>query len=563
MIFNFSSTERETKLQEMESNDFDVLIIGGGITGTGVALDAQSRGMSTGLVEMQDFAAGTSSRSTKLVHGGLRYLKQLEIKLVAEVGKERAIVYENGPHVTTPEWMLLPIYKKGTFGKFSTSIGLKVYDFLAGVKRSERRQMLRVKETLAKEPLLKRDGLKGGGYYVEYRSDDARLTIEVLKEAVNKGTKAVNYSKVEEFIYKDGKVIGVLVVDQISKKSYRIYAKKIVNASGPWVDGLREKDQSKNGKTLQLTKGVHLVFDQKRFPLQQAIYFDTPDGRMVFAIPREGKTYVGTTDTVYNGDIAHPTITTNDRSYILKSINYMFPTLQISEKDIESSWAGLRPLIHENGKDPSEISRKDEVWQSDSGLITIAGGKLTGYRKMAELVVNLVSELLHKDGDGPYSSCQTKHMPLSGGDVGGSAQFANYITKKANEGSQYGFTMKQAEKLVRMYGSNIDRIYDLMNENVQEAEEYGLPRDLFVSLLYGIHEEMVTKPIDFFIRRTGALFFNIDLVQKWKEKVIHYMSIKLNWDIEQKQTYTGELEQHLHDARIPSDIASSKPVKII
>jgi glycerol-3-phosphate dehydrogenase len=563
MIFNFSSTQRDEKLKEMVSKEFDVLIIGGGITGAGVALDAQSRGINTALVEMQDFAAGTSSRSTKLVHGGLRYLKQLEINLVAEVGKERAIVYENGPHVTTPEWMLLPIYKNGTFGKFTTSIGLKVYDFLAGVKRSERRKMLHVKETLAKEPLLKRDGLKGAGYYVEYRSDDARLTIEVLKEAINQGAKAVNYAKVEEFIYEDGKAIGVLVVDQISKKSYRIYAKKIINAAGPWVDSLREKDQSKNEKTLQLTKGVHLVFDQKRFPLQQAVYFDTPDGRMVFAIPREGKTYVGTTDTVYKGDIAHPRITISDRSYILNAVNYMFPTLKITEQDIESSWAGLRPLIHENGKDPSEISRRDEVWQSESGLVTVAGGKLTGYRKMAEVVVSLVSELLQKDGHGTYSSCQTRHMPISGGDVGGSTQFPRYTDLKVEEGLQYGFTMYQAEKLVQLYGSNIDRLYELMNQYGHEAKEYGLPNDLFVSLLYGIHEEMVTKPIDFFIRRTGALFFDYDLVQNWKGKVIDYMFMKLKWGMEQKQTYREELEKYLHDARIPCDTPSSKRVKII
>jgi glycerol-3-phosphate dehydrogenase len=273
----------------MEQEKYDVLVIGGGITGCGIALDAATRGVKTALVEMQDYAAGTSSRSTKLVHGGLRYLKQFEVKMVAEVGKERAIVYENGPHVTSPEWMLLPIHQGGTFGKFSTSIGLFVYDFLAGVKRSERRKMLSVEETLKHEPLLKKEGLKGGGYYVEYKTDDARLTIEVVKEAVKQGATAVNYTKVEEFIYENGKVKGVKVVDQLTKNSYNIYANKIVNAAGPWVDSLREKDQSRKGKSLQLTKGVHLVIDQSRFPLNQAIYFDTPDGRMVFAIPREGK----------------------------------------------------------------------------------------------------------------------------------------------------------------------------------------------------------------------------------------------------------------------------------
>jgi len=183
----FSGYKRTDIYHNFEQERLDVLVIGGGITGAGIALDAVTRGLSAGVLEMQDFAAGTSSRSTKLVHGGLRYLKQFEMKMVAEVGQERAIVYENGPHVTTPEWMLLPFYKDGNFGPYMTNIGLKMYDTLARVKKDERRKMLSPKETLAKEPLLKKEGLKGSGYYVEYRTDDARLTLEVLKKAVQKG----------------------------------------------------------------------------------------------------------------------------------------------------------------------------------------------------------------------------------------------------------------------------------------------------------------------------------------------------------------------------------------
>jgi glycerol-3-phosphate dehydrogenase len=196
---SFSFLERENLLENLGDSLYDVIIIGGGITGAGIALDCVTRGLKTLLVEMQDFAAGTSSRSTKLIHGGLRYLKQMEVQMVAEVGKERAIVYENAPHVTHPVWMLLPIYKGGTFGKLSTSIGLRVYDFLAGVKRNERRKMLTRDETLQKEPLLKKEGLLGGGYYVEYRTDDARLTIEVAKKAFEKGADLLNYTKAERF----------------------------------------------------------------------------------------------------------------------------------------------------------------------------------------------------------------------------------------------------------------------------------------------------------------------------------------------------------------------------
>ncbi|KMN47026.1 aerobic glycerol-3-phosphate dehydrogenase [Bacillus sp. LK2] len=549
----FSSKQRKDVLNGVNKQELDVIVIGGGITGSGIALDGATRGLSTIVFEMQDFAAGTSSRSTKLVHGGLRYLKQLEVKMVAEVGKERAIVYENGPHVTTPEWMLLPFHTGGTFGSFSTSIGLRVYDFLAGVKRSERRKMFNREETLNKEPLVKQEGLKGGGYYVEYRTDDARLTIEVMKEAIEHGAKAVNYAKVDGFLYKDGKVCGVRVIDLLDGEVYEVYGKKIVNAAGPWVDTLREKDNSKKGKVLQLSKGVHLVIDQKRFPLGQAIYFDTPDKRMVFAIPRGGKTYVGTTDTFYDKDAAVPQMTTEDRTYIINAINYMFPSVKITEKDIESSWAGVRPLIYEEGKNASEISRKDEIWTSESGLITIAGGKLTGYRKMAEMVVDYVTNLLQKEGHSAYPKSDTKHMPISGGHVGGSHGLSAFIAKKAGEGTKYGLTTAQAEEFAKFYGSNVDVLFDLAKKHKDEAKEYNMPLDVLIPLVYAMDYEMTAKPVDFFVRRRGAVFFNIHWVYEWKEAVINYMAAKLGWSKEEQMKYTAELEKALTDAVIPVD----------
>ncbi|MES5925459.1 aerobic glycerol-3-phosphate dehydrogenase [Bacillus cereus group sp. MG9] len=549
----FSSKQRKDVLNGVNKQELDVIVIGGGITGSGIALDGATRSLSTIVFEMQDFAAGTSSRSTKLVHGGLRYLKQLEVKMVAEVGKERAIVYENGPHVTTPEWMLLPFHTGGTFGSFSTSIGLRVYDFLAGVKRSERRKMFNREETLNKEPLVKQEGLKGGGYYVEYRTDDARLTIEVMKEAIEHGAKAVNYAKVDSFLYKDGKVCGVRVIDLLDGEVYEVYGKKIVNAAGPWVDTLREKDNSKKGKVLQLSKGVHLVIDQKRFPLGQAIYFDTPDKRMVFAIPREGKTYVGTTDTFYDKDAAVPHMTTEDRTYIINAINYMFPSVKITEKDVESSWAGVRPLIYEEGKNASEISRKDEIWTSESGLITIAGGKLTGYRKMAEMVVDYVTNLLQKEGHSAYKKSDTKHMPISGGHVSGSHGFPAFVAKKAGEGTKYGLTTAQAEKFAKFYGSNVDVLFDLAKKHKDEAKEYNMPLDVLIPLVYAMDYEMTAKPVDFFVRRRGAVFFNIHWVYEWKEAVINYMAAKLGWSKEEQMKYTAELEKALTDAVIPVD----------
>ncbi|PYZ99006.1 glycerol-3-phosphate dehydrogenase [Alteribacter lacisalsi] len=549
MVKPFSAIQRNAYLEEMEGQELDLLVIGGGITGAGIALDASVRGLSTGVVEMQDFAAGTSSRSTKLVHGGLRYLKQFEVKLVAEVGKERAIVYENAPHVTNPEWMLLPIYKDGTFGKAATAVGLKVYDKLAGVKRKERRNMLNKKKTLEKLPMLREDGLKGSGVYVEYKTDDARLTLEIMKEAVHRGTKAVNYTKAEELFYENGRVAGAKVTDLISGRSFNIRAKRVVNAAGPWVDELREKDGSKKGKYLYLTKGVHLVIDQSRFPLQQAAYFDTEDdGRMIFAIPRDGKTYVGTTDTYYDGRIASPRMTQQDLDYILNAANYMFPGLKLEEKDVESSWAGLRPLIHEEGKSASEISRKDETFISESGLISIAGGKLTGYRKMAERIVDMVAKDL-----GVKAKCTTDKIVLSGGDVGGSKGLENFLEEQTKAGVALGLSEEEAGKLVKLYGSNVKRVYEILETSGEEARHFQLPKSVFASLVYGMEEEMTVTPIDFFNRRTGALFFDIQWVRKWKTNVLNYLAYRLHWTHNQRVRFEKELEKEIAYAAHPEE----------
>lgn len=550
---SLSTLDRDVIKGRLKEEDYDVVIIGGGITGAGIALDAADRGMEVALVEMQDFAQGTSSRSTKLVHGGLRYLKQFQVGVVAETGRERAIVYENGPHVTTPEWMLLPMHKGGTFGKFTTSIGLAMYDRLAGVKKSERKKMLNKKETLEKEPLVKKKGLKGGGYYVEYRTDDARLTIEVMKRAAEKGADILNYTKSMNFTYNDKeKVNGIQVTDMLTDEAYTIHAKKVINASGPWVDEVRGADYSRNNKQLRLTKGVHIVIDQSKFPLQQAVYFDTKsDGRMIFAIPREGKAYIGTTDTFYNNDKASPLPTQEDRDYLVDAVNYMFPGLDITDKDIESSWAGIRPLILEEGKDPSEISRKDEIWEGKSGLLTIAGGKLTGYRHMAKGIVDLLAKRLQQDFGLKFGPCETKHLTISGGDVGGSANFDHFVEEKVAEAKKYQIDAKTAEDIAQRYGSNADEIYKIAH--TAQYQNSGLPLEIYAELVYGIQNEMVYKPTDFLIRRTGMLYFDIEDVLKYKDAVVDVLAQLLNYDDIQRALFTEELDEAINEARTAND----------
>lgn len=543
-----STFNRNLIKKNLRNKEFDVVVIGGGITGAGIALDATQRGMKVALVEMQDFAQGTSSRSTKLVHGGLRYLKQAQIKVVAETGKERAIVYENGPHVTTPEWMLLPMHKGGTFGKFTTNIGLTMYDRLAGVKRHERKKMLSKQATLNKEPLVKKDGLKGGGYYVEYRTDDARLTIEVMKRAAEKGAEVINHTKSTDFVYDaKNKVSGIKVKDMLTGEEYQINAKKVINAAGPWVDEVRKKDYTRNNKQLRLTKGVHVVIDQSKFPLRQAVYFDTEkDGRMIFAIPRESKAYVGTTDTFYNNEKTKPLTNQEDRDYLIDAINYMFPDVHVTDADIESTWAGVRPLILEDGKDPSEISRKDEIWEGKSGLLTIAGGKLTGYRHMALEIVDLLAKRLKQEYSLKFADSKTKNTPISGGDVGGSKNFENYVNRKVQEGKALGLSTDVAHNLASKYGSNVDKLFAIAQ--LTNEKDLNMPLELYVQLVYSVQNEMVYKPTDFLIRRTGKLYFDINTVKQYKQAIIDELDKLLNYTAEQKNEFSKEVDEAIEEA---------------
>ncbi|MGJ5712062.1 glycerol-3-phosphate dehydrogenase/oxidase [Staphylococcus auricularis] len=548
----------QIKKQLRDEESYDAVIIGGGITGAGIALDASQRGMKVALVEMQDFAQGTSSRSTKLVHGGLRYLQQLQVGVVKETGRERAIVYENGPHVTTPEKMLLPFHKGSNLGNFTAGVGLTMYDRLAGVKKSERKVMLNKKQTLDKEPLVKKDGLKGGGYYVEYRTDDARLTMEVMKRAEEKGATIINYVKSEHFTYDSNeKVNGIQARDVLTNEVFDIKAKKVINAAGPWVDEVRSGDYARNNKNLRLTKGVHIVLDQSKFPLRQAVYFDTEsDGRMIFAIPREDKAYIGTTDTFYNNDKTSPLATPEDRAYLLDALNYMFPEVEAKDEDIESSWAGVRPLILEEGKDPSEISRKDEVWEGKSGLLTIAGGKLTGYRHMALEIVDLLAKRLKKEYGLKFKPCETKHLPISGGDVGGSANFDTFVEDQVELAKKYQLDAELARHFASKYGSNAKDLFEIAQ--TAQYQTSGLPLDMYTELVYAIRYEMVYKPTDFLVRRTGKLYFNISDVLKYKNDVVKVMAQLLGYIDAQKEAYMQELDKAIDEARTGNDQPAEK-----
>mgnify|MGYP002777988793 CR=1 FL=1 len=520
---------REQAIQSLRQNPVDLLVIGGGITGAGIALDAASRGLAVALVEKDDFAYGTSSRSTKLIHGGLRYLKQLEFALVKEVGSERAIVHRLAPHLVVPEKMLLPLYEKRGLGYWLTSIGLKVYDWLAGVKAEDQRKMLTKQQTLAQEPLLKSRDVKGGALYAEYRTDDARLTIEIIKLAASFGATVVNYAEATGFGYREGKVASVSVLDRQTHQSFEVKATAVVNAAGPWVDEIRQLNQSKQGKTLHLTKGVHIVLPYHRLPVRQAIYFDVPDGRMIFAIPRGRVTYVGTTDTDYTSDKGHVFTSKEDALYLVHAINETFPTVHITLADIESSWAGLRPLIHEEGKSASELSRKDEIFESPSGLISIAGGKLTGYRKMAERVVDRV--LATYFSGNTYRPCHTDQLPLAGHGLKQVSEVQALESKLTLRFGQYGLLGSDITNLVHLYGAQATQIFEAFERHRSDDAERDLLR---AEMAYAIDHEFAVSPLDFLIRRSGMLYFNRPRAVHYRQYLLDFFAVRFQWTADER-----------------------------
>lgn len=523
----YSYHDRPILLRQLASEEFDLVIIGGGITGAGIALDAVTRGLKTALVEKKDFAYGTSSRSTKLIHGGLRYLKQLEFGLVKEVGSERAVVHALAPHLVVPEKMLLPLSEKKGLGYWLTSIGLKVYDLLAGVKAEDQRRMLTKAQTLRHEPLLKKDDIKGGAIYAEYRTDDARLTTEIIKTAVSYGAVILNYTRVLEFRYAAEKVTGVMVVDELTGEHYSIRAKTVVSAAGPWVDELRDINKSKSGKRLHLTKGVHIVVPHTRFPVKQAIYFDVEDGRMIFAIPRGRITYIGTTDTNYTGDKDEVFTSPEDAHYLIEGVNATFPSVGLSVADIESSWAGLRPLIHEEGKSASELSRKDEIFESPTGLISIAGGKLTGYRKMAERVVNLV--IKNHFQNRTLKPSQTQRLWLSEKHFTNARQVRDFVRELQQRLAPLALPDHTAAYLTENYGYQAEAI--VRRAELHAAGEPSADLALLkAEWWHCVHGEMVCTLQDFFIRRTGLSYFNRQRVVQWREALAAEGKAYFKWN---------------------------------
>lgn len=546
----FASADRGLYTDKLARKRLDILVIGGGITGAGVLLDAVNRGFEAALLEKSDFGSGTSSRSTKLIHGGLRYLKQLQFGLVKETGVERAIVYNNARHLVEKCKMLLPFYKGGTLGPITTSLALYMYDRLANVPKEEHKMILKKKTALRIEPLLKEDHLKGAGLYYEYKVDDTRLTLEIIKKAVENGGTALNYMQVSEFIYENDKVAGVKVVDKLTGIKHEIFSDFIVNATGPWTDHVAQQEvNQKETKKVILSKGIHVVFPKNKLAIKQPVYFESAiDKRMIFAIPHGNYTYVGTTDTSYNGNIEKPLANYDEVKYILDSINAVFTKTAVSFHDVSSTWAGLRPLIYKPGKSVKELSRKDEVFISPSGLITIAGGKLTGYRKMAERVVQtIINEFKkseHKSKPILHEEALTDLSNVSGAEFFSNDEYDKLFNYCLSLKGHLNVEETTISNLFHRYGKNTEQVIALAEKYRKEINDPYLRLEIG-GLLYGMQQEMVCHINDYLIRRTSQLYFGRELIIRYLDPLLSIMQSELALTSDQREVMKNEfLEEY-------------------
>ncbi|MDT2826868.1 type 1 glycerol-3-phosphate oxidase [Enterococcus viikkiensis] len=592
----FSFKERSKMIEKLSNNSFDLVIIGGGITGAGVALQAAASGLSVALLEMQDFAEGTSSRSTKLVHGGIRYLKTFDVEVVSDTVSERAIIQGIAPHIPKADPMILPIYDEpgSTFNMFSVKVAMDLYDHLANVTGKYANYMLSKEEILEREPQLVAQGLLGGGVYLDYRNNDARLVIENIKQAVEDGAMAVSRIKVEEILHDDqGNVSGVRAKDLLSEESFSIDSQLVINTAGPWSDIVKKLDKKIDHKPhMRPTKGVHLVVNGEKLKVPQPTYFDTgeQDGRMIFVIPRESKTYFGTTDTDYQGDFDHPKVEQADVDYLLKVVNHRYPEVDLTIDDIEASWAGLRPLIsdasgdyngtkkekisdenfekiiraandYKNGKqsrpavektitqaakeepkdNPSAVSRGSDLTVAEDGLLILSGGKLTDYRLMSAEAMKKIASLLERD----VELVDSKHYAVSGGKLD-PANVENELEKIAKKGQEIGLNQADANFIAELYGSNAEKVFDLKDQGSFE----GLSLAESMSLRYAMEDEMTLTPVDYLLRRTNYMLFISHRLMEIKDAVVEAMAKFLDWEDSLKAHYQKELDQQIRETQL-------------
>lgn len=498
-------SEQLSKLNK--TKEWDVIIIGGGASGLGTALDAASRGYKTILVEAVDFAKGTSSRSTKLVHGGVRYLEQGNVSLVKEALKERGIMAQNAGHLVKNQSFVIPNYNWWS-GYFYT-IGLTIYDLLAGRLSLGRSKYISKKKTIELLPTVETKGLVSGVIYHDGQFDDSRLAINLAQTAVEKGACLINYTKVINLLKDDtNQVTGVQVKDQESGETYDIKGTAIINATGVFTNAIMKLNDTEYKKYIVPSQGIHLVFDKSFLPSDHALMIPkTSDGRVLFAVPWHNKIVVGTTDTVIKKHSLEPIALESEIEFVLETAQ-RFLVKKPTRADVLSVFAGLRPLAapKEEGKSTKEVSRSHKIIVSNTGLITITGGKWTTYRKIAEDIIDKAITVRHL----PKKECKTEHIAIHGNKVTNTLDRENHLY---------------------IYGSDIPKILELQNNEVELKEKLHPNYEYTMAeVAWSIRYEMARTIDDILARRVRLLFLDAPAAIASSEKVAKLLAKELGYD---------------------------------
>jgi len=498
---------------ELESRAFDLVVIGGGITGAGIARDAAMRGLSVALVEARDYASGTSSRSSKMIHGGLRYLAQGDIALVKEAASERQILRRIAPHLTRLSPFLIPTTNMAMTAKLRT--GLWTFEKLGGVPEAEKHEVIGLAELQRREPSMRTDGLNGAVIYPEFLTDDARLVLANIRSAQGAGAVVVNHAAASE-LTGDGLVATSALDDGLGA---RIKAKLVVNAAGAWVDRVRGLEAGESDRRMSLSRGIHLVLPRERLPINATLIIRAPDKRSIFAVPRGAFTYVGTTDVFHDGADYWPAPERADIGYLLRATEAALSIDPIRDGEIVSLWSGVRPLIAQPGKKANEVSRKDEIWTSPGGMISIAGGKLSAYRAMAERVVDLVVERLGASA----LPCSTAEAPLPGG----SRSLGDSLSR---------LDPRAAERLAGLYGDEASEILIAGGDVAAEAAR-------------AVTHEGAACLEDYWVRRSARAWFDQGAGLAALAPAAEAMGALLGWDDAMKAAEIAHCRQINEESR--------------
>jgi glycerol-3-phosphate dehydrogenase len=500
---DLDARDRPALFRNLEQKTFDLVIIGGGITGAGIARAGAARGLDVVLLEARDLASGTSSRSSKMIHGGVRYLAQGDLSLVREAATERQILRRIAPHLARFTPFVLPTHSAAGLAKFKAAMW--TFEKLGKVPVDERHVLWSSAELAAHEPLAAVLGVQGAVVYFEFLTDDARLTLANARSAAADSAEVVTYAPVKEILTEGGVAIGVRCESALDGEGLGalVRGRVIVNAAGPWVDEIRGLESRSNTPRLSLTKGIHIVVPREKLPISRTILMTAADKRPIFAVPHGDVSYLGTTDTFHPKLGYWPEVEPSDVHYLLEAAADSFASKPLTIDDVVTSWTGVRPLVSQPGKKPSEISRRDEFWTGPHGVLSIAGGKLTAYRRMAERVVDRVMERLDRTSSGAAN--RVDERPLVGGD----------------------FEMEPRTGTPQEPSGPRNRLIDLYGSEATLVERDG--GHVEAEVRQAVRREGALRLEDYWMRRSGRAYFEVDAGLSSLEPASREMARLLDW----------------------------------